>query len=182
MSVPGQPEPELGQYLGEMTDQLAEDFGEGSYCTEFISGGAKNYAYRVAIKGDLNNIATVIKVRGISINSSCNEVVTFERLKEMVLSDTNMSTTVKIPTQIARLPGWRIVSRPSTKKWQVCLNKRRRIDKDRTVPFGYQGTLLDDEDYELLGVLEKLEAGDHVDNNSSEETLLCTVTYDELHD
>jgi len=139
-----------------MTDQLAEDYGENSFCIEFASAGPKNYAYRVAVGGDLKNIKTVIKVRGISINSSCNDTVTFDRLKNMVLSDKSEVTTVHIPTQIARVSGWRIVSRPSTKKWQVCLNKRRRIDKEKTVPFGFKGTLLDDEDYEMLNVLEDL--------------------------
>lgn len=156
LSVPDQPDPELGQYLGEMTDQLSEDYGENSFCTEFVSAGAKNYAYRVAVGGDLNQIKTVIKVRGISINSSCADTVTFDNLKDMVLSDEQKQIHVNIPTQIARLPGWRIVSRPSSKKWQVCLNKRRRVDKEKTVPFGFQGTLVDDEDYELISALEFL--------------------------
>lgn len=139
-----------------MTDQLAEDYGENSFCTEFVSAGSKNYAYKVAVGGDLNNIKTVIKVRGISINSSCQDTVTFDTLKDMVLSDEHKQTTIHIPSQIARLPGWRIVTRPSSKKWQVCLNKRRRIDMERTVPFGFRGTVLDDEDYEMLNVFEGL--------------------------
>lgn len=159
LSVPGQPDPELGQYLGEMTDQLAEDYGENSFCTEFVSAGSKNYAFKVAVGGDLNNIKTVIKVRGISINSSCTDIVTFDNLKDMVLSKDHKQNTIHIPAQIARLPGWRIVTRPSSKKWQVCLNKRRRIDIERTVPFGYRGTLFDDEDYELLHLLEGLYNG-----------------------
>jgi len=139
-----------------MTDQLAEDYGENSFCTEFVSAGSKNYAFKVAVGGDLNNIKTVIKVRGISINSSCQDTATFDTLKDMVLCDERKQTTIHIPAQIARLPGWRIVTRPSSKKWQVCLNKWRRIDLERTVPFGFRGTVLDDEDYEMLNVLDGL--------------------------
>ncbi|KAJ1523104.1 hypothetical protein ONE63_000997 [Megalurothrips usitatus] len=156
LSVPGEPEPQLGQYLGDLTDQLADDYGENSFCTEFVSSGAKSYSFRVAVGGDLNNIKTVIKVRGISINSSCTDTVTFDRLKEMVF-ETQEHTTIQIPTQIARLPGWRIVSRPSSKKWQVCLNKRRCVCDGKTVPFGFTGTLLDDEDYSFLQTLDDLE-------------------------
>ncbi|XP_046397765.1 uncharacterized protein LOC124164478 [Ischnura elegans] len=41
--------PELGTSLGEMTDELSR-YGEGSYITEFVSGGPKNYSYKVACK------------------------------------------------------------------------------------------------------------------------------------
>lgn len=150
LSVPGQQDLEVGQYLGQMTNQLEDDYGEGSFCTEFVSAGAKNYAYKVAVGGDLNNIKTVIKVRGISINSSSDNIVTFDSLKRMVFSNDEKITEVPIPHQIARLPGWRIVTRPSLKTWRVCLNKRRRINKKQTVPFGFKGDLLDDKDYSLI--------------------------------
>ena len=38
---PGKPEPPLGNYLGDLTDEL-----NGDYITSFVSGGPKNYAYR----------------------------------------------------------------------------------------------------------------------------------------
>ncbi|KAE8738536.1 hypothetical protein FOCC_FOCC015980 [Frankliniella occidentalis] len=156
LSVPGQPEPEIGQYLGDMTDQLADEFGDGSYIQEFISAGCKNYGMSVVIRGDPKDIKTIVKVRGISINTSCDNVVTFDRLRDMVLSDEKKLTTVNIPSQIARIPGWRIVTRDATKTWRVCLTKRRRISGGRTVPYGYQDTLLDDEDYDLLNIMESL--------------------------
>lgn len=112
LSVPGQPEPEIGQYLGDMTDQLADDFEEGSYIAEWISAGCKNYGYLVHVRGN--------------------------------------------PSQIARIPGWRIVTRDTTKTWRVCLNKRRRVSQGRTVPYGYTDTLFDDKDYGLLDVLDSL--------------------------
>ena len=37
---PVKPEPLLGDYLGDLTDEL-----DGDYITTFISGGPKNYAY-----------------------------------------------------------------------------------------------------------------------------------------
>ena len=38
---PGKPDPPLGNYLGDLTDELNAD-----YITSFVSGGPKNYAYR----------------------------------------------------------------------------------------------------------------------------------------
>jgi hypothetical protein len=153
--VPGEPEPELGEFLGDLTDQLADDFGPGSFCTEFTSAGAKNYAYKIAVAGDLDNIKTVVKVRGISINSSCSDTVTFDNLKDMVLNDTE-HRRIHIPSQIVRLPGWHIVTRESSKKWQVCLTKRRRVDKEHTVPYGFTSEIIDEDDYEMLNTLESL--------------------------
>lgn len=36
--------PERGDFLGQLTDELAE-YGPGSYIDEFVSGGPKNYAF-----------------------------------------------------------------------------------------------------------------------------------------
>ncbi|XP_053380065.1 uncharacterized protein LOC128548714 [Mercenaria mercenaria] len=44
VSRPGQYDPPLGDYLGELTDEL--DGGE--YIVEFVSGGPKNYAYKTS--------------------------------------------------------------------------------------------------------------------------------------
>ena len=37
---PGKPDPPLGDYLGDLTDEL-----KGGYITTFMSGGPKNYGY-----------------------------------------------------------------------------------------------------------------------------------------
>lgn len=146
------PEPPVQNSLGGWSNQLYDDYGVGSFITEFVSAGCKNYAYKVAVGGDIHNIKTVIKVRGISINSSCDEIVTFDRLKDMVVND-GPKTNIPIASQIVRLSNWTIVSRPTNKTWQVCLNKRRRINKECTVPYGYTGTLLDNDDYDLFEVM-----------------------------
>ena len=55
---PGKPDPPLGDYLGDLTDEL----DPGDYITTFISGGPKNYAYLT------NNGKTETKIRGITLN------------------------------------------------------------------------------------------------------------------
>ena len=56
---PNGPELPLGQYLGQFTNELDEP---NDYITEFISGGAKNYAYRT------KQGKTDCKVRGFTLN------------------------------------------------------------------------------------------------------------------
>ena len=53
----GKPELPLGNYLGELTDEL-----NGDYITTFISGGPKNYAYCT------KNGKTDTKIRGITLD------------------------------------------------------------------------------------------------------------------
>ncbi|KAK3911544.1 Multiple RNA-binding domain-containing protein 1 [Frankliniella fusca] len=74
LSCPGEEDLPLGTHLGDLTDQVAEDFGEGSHIISFIAGGPKNYSFKVAVKGDTANIKVCIKVRGISINLSCDDM------------------------------------------------------------------------------------------------------------
>ena len=54
---PGKPDPPLGNYLGDLTDEL-----DGDYITTFVSGGPKNYAY-VTNKGKSQT-----KIRGITLD------------------------------------------------------------------------------------------------------------------
>ena len=44
--TPGDWSPTIGNFLGDMTDELEKPYGAGSYITEFVSGGPKNYAYK----------------------------------------------------------------------------------------------------------------------------------------
>ena len=156
LSCPGEPDLPVGSHLGELTDQVAEDYGNKSFITEFCAGGPKNYAYKVAVGGDLKNIKVCIKVRGITINRSCDELITFENLKSMVMG-VQHKITVPIPQQIARLPGWKIVTRSTHKDWKAVNTKRRRVDKERTVPHGFNAFANEpEEDQDMLEVMDLL--------------------------
>lgn len=90
---PGEPTVDTGEFLGDMTDGL-EKFGDGSFFEEFVSGGPKNYAFKVR-NGSVAS-PTVCKVRGITINYR-NNITNLESLKEMVTNDAP-PTVVPIPT------------------------------------------------------------------------------------
>ncbi|KAK3919938.1 Multiple epidermal growth factor-like domains protein 10 [Frankliniella fusca] len=61
VSRPGEPDPPTGTHLGDLSGQLEEDYGPGSFIVEFVSGSPKNYAYAVAVRGDTSNIKYCIK-------------------------------------------------------------------------------------------------------------------------
>ncbi|KAK3925255.1 putative DNA polymerase [Frankliniella fusca] len=156
ISRPGEPDLPTGSHLGDLTDQVEEDYGPGSFITEFVAGGPKNYSYLVAKGGNIDDVKVCIKVRGITINRSCDELVTFNNLKAMVMGE-NDNIVVPIPRQIARLPGWKIVTRASSKNWQPVNTKRRRVDVANTVPHGYNAWAeADEEDQDLLEAMDLL--------------------------
>jgi hypothetical protein len=151
---PGGPDLPLGTHLGDLSDQVVEDYGPGSFITEFCAAGPKNYSYVAAEGGNIANRKVCIKVRGITINKSCEAMITFENLKSMVLGERD-PITVPIPRQIARLPQWKIVTRSTSKKWQAVNTKRRRVDMEHTVPHGYNAWHEEDvEDQEMMEAME----------------------------
>ena len=54
---PGQPSIAIGDFLGDMSDEL-----DGDVITDFVSGGAKNYGYQTRAG------KVVCKVRGFALN------------------------------------------------------------------------------------------------------------------
>ena len=119
-----------GEYLGALTDELPP----GTWITEFVSGGAKNYGYKLS-NGELH-----MTVKGITLNSRNAEVVTFETLKSMVLGTGPATVHVTDPTKFVRDPiTATIKSVPYTKSYRVVYDKRRVVNDFRTLPFGYKG-------------------------------------------
>ena len=59
----------------------------GKYIVEFVSGGPRNYAYRVIdTKDDVEQSNTVSKVRGIKLNYTASQLVNFDIIRGMILN------------------------------------------------------------------------------------------------
>ena len=74
---PGQPTIALGDYLGDMTDELKP----GDYVTEFASGGPKNYSYET----HLGHVCC--KVRGFTLNIRGKQQLNFQVMRENMLNE-----------------------------------------------------------------------------------------------
>ena len=129
---PGEPTIETGEFLGDMADELSK-FGQGSFIEEFVSGGPKNYGFKV--NNGASDSPTVCKVRGLTINYRTLSLVNFEVLKEMVTKD-EPPTVVPFPKKIARPKLGMIVTQPQKKTFRVVYSKRRRVADYDTLPFG----------------------------------------------
>ena len=60
---------QTGDYLGDLTDELG-----GHHIVEFVSGGPKNYAYK------LENGECHCKIKGFTLNHTNSQVLNFEKM------------------------------------------------------------------------------------------------------
>ena len=90
-SKEGEWEPSTSSYLDELTDEL-----DGNHITTFVSGGPKNYSYKI------DTGKTVCKVRGITLNYRTQQDVNLEVMVNMVRDVGPEPITVDIPFKIVR--------------------------------------------------------------------------------
>lgn len=75
-SKEGEWEPPIGDYLGELTNEL----DEGDWITEFVCNGPKNYAYQTH-KGK-----HVCKVKGFSLNYNNAEILNLDSMRDAMFN------------------------------------------------------------------------------------------------
>ena len=119
-------DPPLGDFLGDLSDELEND-----HIVEFISAGPKNYGYRTF------NGKEVCKVRGFTLNFKNSQLINFESVKNIVLNDGGSIYTCN-PNKICRSnTNYQIYSREEKKKYGMVYNKRILLSDFNTLPYGY---------------------------------------------
>ena len=129
---PGKPDPQLGDYLGDLIDEL-----NGGYITTFLSGGPKNYGYVT------NTGEAILKIRGISLTYDATLTLNIGTMRELVDSyvidgNRHEKVTINIPHKITRDKKEKnIVTKRTKKDYRVVYNKRVVKENYETVPYGY---------------------------------------------
>ena len=128
---PGKPEPPLGDYLGDLTDEL-----DGDYITSFTACGPKNYAY------ETNSNKSVTKVRGITLDYATTKKLNLEVMRSLLHLQVNChiqgKVTVDIPFKITRdKKKKKIITKRMKKEYRIVYNKRVVKENYGTVPYGY---------------------------------------------
>ena len=128
---PGKPDPPLGDYLGDLTDEL-----KGGYITTFISGGPKNYGYVT------NTGEAILKIRGITLTYDATKSVNIDVMRNFVEQFVDYHdqdrVTINIPYKITRDRKERnIVTKRTKKDYRIVYNKRVVKENYETVPYGY---------------------------------------------
>ncbi|XP_055351578.1 uncharacterized protein LOC129597903 [Paramacrobiotus metropolitanus] len=126
VSKPGWPDPPTGRFLGDLTDELKP----GQHITQFVSLGAKTYAYTT------NDGHSVVKIKGFTINNRVKEKVNMESM--MNILHKSGCIDVHYDDVIKRIKSQLILCNSDvTKRLQVTYDKRRITQDWNTVPYGY---------------------------------------------
>ena len=129
VSVDGLYEPDLGDYLGELTNELEAD----DYIVEGVFPGPKNYGFKTK-KGNI-----VCKVKGFSLNYTAGKNVNFESMKKMIVSELNQNTRINVEQSVINRnrKNWNIFSGIVSKVYSHVYDKRIVQDDLTTLPYGY---------------------------------------------
>lgn len=130
----GEYDPPLGNFLGDMTDELT-GYGVGSFIKRFVSGGPKFYGY-VVQKPDGTELATC-KVKGIGLNYRIGKEINFDSICNLI-KESGTAITVNFST-IRRNAFHQVYTRQESKTCKPILVKRRRWGEHDSLPYGYIG-------------------------------------------
>ena len=132
----GQPNPDLGNYLGNFTSELDDK----DHIDEFISGGPKNYGYKTKLG------LVECKVRGFRLNSEGKTQLNYNVMKANVIDELQKpllkprQTTVYNTHHIVRnRQTYQLYTFPQRKDYKLVYDKRV-VDPQTylTYPYGYQ--------------------------------------------
>jgi len=115
----------IGSYLGDMTDEL-NDYGAGSYITEFASGGPKNYGFIVKAGTD-GKKHELVKVKGFPLDYATSRQIRFNTLRKIVkdyVLHKNWRTIKVVEHRIGRQADQNIVTQTTSKNYRVVYDKR----------------------------------------------------------
>ena len=140
---PGEEDLPVGSFLGDLTDEL-EGFGERCYIDSFVSGGSKNYSFKVC-NADGERVAEVTKVKGIKMTSPASRsVVHFAAMERHVrefVAGVHGEETFVTSNQLRRDKSHVMVTRKESKRYRVVYDKRRVLPDFSTLPFGFRDLL-----------------------------------------
>ena len=123
-----------GQFVGDMTNEL-ESYGPGSYISNFVSGGPKNYSFKIySTKKQKEEI--ICKVKGICLNYAASKLVNFDTIKKMVLQKSDPVPIVS--KNIRRTKQHEVITKEEIKLYKPNSTKRKFLSDGSSVPYGYK--------------------------------------------
>jgi hypothetical protein len=129
VSKDGEYEPELGDYLGQFTNEI--DSKEGNFINEFVSAGPKNYAYK------LDTGVTHALVKGFSLNQTSSLVINYDSIKQLVTEDKSKKLKVNQLKFSRDKIDWNVHTDIVEKIYGFVYDKRIIKENFGTLPFGF---------------------------------------------
>ena len=92
----------------------------------------KNYAYKTSTGGE------TVKVRGFTLNYKNSQLINFESVKELVITNSKSTIPINNPCKITRNKRKRtLFNSDETKDYRVVYTKRVVQNNLDTLPYGY---------------------------------------------
>ena len=134
--------PPIGDYLGDMTDEISKDWGSDARIIQFASGGAKNYGFVVQQNGQ---IFDKIKVKGITLSDGTKDLMSFKTIANTAdeYRAGNKVITEVPQQQFGADKDHYVWSRLFKKKYRAVSDKGIVIQDSlyQLIPYGYMGNL-----------------------------------------
>jgi len=137
--APGEEDLPLGNFLGDLTCEITGKYGPGSFISTYVSGGPKNYSYKVYSPRD-GTYHSEIKVKGLNLNYRTKKIVNFDSLVDIITGDPDKELIVNNPNTIRRnVKDCTIFNRDESKRYRCVYTKRAFDPNNRysTLPYGY---------------------------------------------
>jgi hypothetical protein len=129
--APGEWEPELGDYLGDLTNEISDNDID-----TFVTCGPKNYAYKLRKPTD-EGTQTLANVRGITLNHNNSLDINFYTILNMVMHNRDEHLTVVDQNRIARdSQTTKIITKTAEKDYKIVFDKRVIQNDLFSVPYG----------------------------------------------
>ena len=147
-------QPREGQALVETGDSLVAMTSElkpFEFIEEFVSGGPKNYAYKV-VNTRTHERKTICKIKGITLNYNASQLVNFEVIRDIILKEGPVVTVHNAKKIKRKRKGGGVVSiitEPEDKIYRISFFKRRRLGDNTSVPFGYKSETIEPQPFRL---------------------------------
>ena len=141
---PNSYQPDIGPFLGQLSDEVEGEYGFGAKIIEFYTTGPKSYCYKV-LKSD-GSIVPKIKSKGLTLNVDAMETLTFEAIADKAIKKSrgeDSGATIVKQNQFRLNRQHIISSKHIEKRFRVTQNKRMAIGND-TFPFGWRDHLPND--------------------------------------
>ena len=136
---------EMGNYLGDLTNELEKEGCSEIWIEQFCSTGPKSYSYQTNTyektdsKGNKTNEQhKVVHVKGFSLRGEGKKKITFESISSCV-QDRKKVIEINYKQSISRDTMQNVFVEDQTKKFQFTFDKRVVLDNFFTVPYGYVG-------------------------------------------
>ena len=134
--------PDIGPYLGQLSDEIEGEFGLGATITEFYTTGPKSYCYRVRLPDGSDK--TKIKSKGLTLNLDSLETLKFEVIADKAIKKSKgekTEPTLVKQNQFSLNRQHEVKSRSIEKQFDVNANKRMAFG-NKTFPFGWTSKLI----------------------------------------